>query len=588
MNTPRHVPALLIATVALAMAPLWDVRAAGDEASKSAAQDAPANRGAVALVRGDAANAVSSLTSALSNSALTKDRRAAYLNDRGVAYMRIGQVKLAFDDFNKAAKLFPEFAAIYNNRGNLLLSLNLTREAIKDFDRAIVLAPGYAAAYNNRASALFKSGKLQDALRDYTKAIKLTPQSPAPLSGRGRANLALDRPHAAIRDFSRAVTADARFASGYRNRAEAKLQVEHFEAAIEDLSRAVAFDTKNAEIYMVRGEAYLSMKNVAAALRDFTQAIEINPKLGRAYEGRGLAHGYAEAYDNAYADLNKAIELDPRSPVAFAYRAFVYKQNGQLDIALKDLETARKLGENVPEVLWAMAGVEEAQGQVPVAIAHLKKALALKPGYKDAADALVRLGVAPVDSGVKVVEDAGIEPWRVVKRNGRYYALTDLIPGLRVPLEMLGQGEPRLLNWEVKEPPIQGIGILSFFGGTLKSASGPEDIEYAAIVDIDARRVMTIVPDRQGKARAKWTWEPGRVVVASVDGVTDEFSLRTAPVADRRGYDGRYPRSGGATSAWAPWDQPWAGGFGDQRPRTTRRAVVKKKKPKTLFDLLFN
>ena len=178
MNTPRHVLALLIATVALVTVPEGGVSAAGDEVSKSAERDAPANKGAVALVRGDAASAVSSLTSVLNNSSLTNDRRAAYLNDRGVAYMRIGQVKLAFDDFNQAAKLFPEFAAIYNNRGNLLLSLNLTREAIKDFDRAIVLAPGYAAAYNNRASALFKSGKLQDALRDYTKAVKLTPQSP--------------------------------------------------------------------------------------------------------------------------------------------------------------------------------------------------------------------------------------------------------------------------------------------------------------------------------------------------------------------------------------------------------------------------
>src|SRR5690349_2999211 len=124
-----------------------------EEDSSPKAQDA-----AAALVRGDSGQAVTGYTDALKEMTLANDRRATILNDRGVAYARLGQPKLAIDDFNRAAQLFPEYAAIYNNRGNLLLALGYPEEAIKDFNRAIVLAPGYAAALSNRAGAYAKVG----------------------------------------------------------------------------------------------------------------------------------------------------------------------------------------------------------------------------------------------------------------------------------------------------------------------------------------------------------------------------------------------------------------------------------------------
>lgn len=548
-----------------------------------------ADEGATALARGSASEAVTSFTAALADTGLANDRRAALLNDRAVAYMRLGQVKLALEDFNRAAQLFPEYAAIYNNRGNLLLSIGLTKEALKDFDRAIVLAPGYAAAYNNRAGAYVKLGQYADAIRDFTQAIQLLPSNPAPLTGRGKAQLALNRPHAAIRDFSRAVTADARFATGYRSRAEAKLEVEHYDEAIEDLSRAVAFDVNNAEIYAVRGMAYLEMRNVEAALKDFSQAITLDPKLVRAYEGRGLAHALAEATDEAFADLNKAIELDPRSARAFAFRAFLYKQSGQVDIAQKDVETAQKLGADKPEVLWAAAEIAEAQGAIDLAIANLKKALALRPGYKDASDSLMRLTGGVADFSDTLVEGAGIEKWRVVLRANRYYAVNDEMPRLSVPLEMMGEGKPRLVSWEVQPPPVKGIGVLKFYGGVVTTRTGSEESELAALVDIDEAKIIAIAPNRQGSKSATWTWEEGRVIVASVDGVTEEFPLRTLKPADNLAASGarRYSGSGQTATGWSPWNEPWAGGFGGgQRPQ--RSAGQTKKKPKTLFDLLFN
>ena len=569
------------------MAALLALGTFGPGAAFAAPSDIPRDAGiaAGALLRGDAQEAVTRYTEALKESSLSNDRRASILTDRGVAYIKLSQPRLAIEDFNMAAQLFPEFAPVYNNRGNLLLSLGVVKEAMKDFDRAIVLAPGYAAAYNNRAGGWVRLGKLEDAVRDYSKAIELMPQNPAPLSGRGRAHFAERRPYAAIRDFSRSVVADARFAAGYRNRAEAKLMIERYDEAIEDLSRAIAFDVNHAESYFVRGEAYLATRNVASAIKDFTEAITINGKFAEAYAARGLAHGMAEAYDEAYGDLNKAIELEPRSGLAFAYRAYMYKQTGQLDVAERDLEVALKLNPESPEVLWADAELKEAQGKTETAIANLKKAVDLKPGYRDAIDSLVRLGARQADDGEgSEIVGAGIDGWRVVMRQGWPVAVSDLYPRVSVPLEMLGKGDLKLLSWQIKEPPYGAFGELIYSGGQVMGRDGPEEIEIAAIIDIEMQTLVAVEPHKQGAKVSTWTWQPGKVTVAAIDGVTDEFLLRpTAAQSAALAAGGRIGPGGTAASNWAPWEQPWAGGA----PPPTKKATAKKKY-KSFFELLFN
>ncbi len=546
------------ALLSIALLPLTYIgayAAAADAALK--AQDA-----ATALVRGDAGQAVTSYTDALKDPALPNDRRATILNDRAVAYARLGQTKLAIDDFNRAAQLFPEYAAIYNNRGNLLLALGYPDEAIKDFNRALVLAPGYAAALSNRAGAYASSGNNDQAIRDYTAAVRLMPQAAAPLAGRGRVHLSARRPHAAIRDFSRAVIADPRFAAAYRNRAEAKLDIMQMPDAIEDLSRAIAFDASNPELYLLRGQAYLASDNVAAAMKDLTYVTTLDPRSARGFAARGLANGIAQAYEEAFADLNRAIELDPRSGTAFAYRAVVYKMSGQTDVGLKDAETAEKLDPDGAEVLWAKAEIEEAQGRTEQAIADYKKAVALQPRLKQASDGLQRLAGEAANAEDREIDGAGIDGWRVVQQGTRYYAVSDQFRRLRVPLEMAGEGQPRLLEWEAKKQPLAGIATLRFAGGVVAGLAGPEQIEQVAILDLNNNAVIGIEPHREGQKVATWTWQDDRVVVASVDGATDEFILRAG-----RGRDG--------LTAW--------GGMGSSEERRPRR-----RKPKTIFQLLFN
>lgn len=575
---------LVVATSAalplgLATAAAW---AAADETQ------ARIDEAAAAIVRGNTQQAVAAYTEALKDNGLSSDRRAIVLNDRAVANVRLGLTRQAIEDFNRAAQLFPEYAAIYNNRGNLLLALGLAKEALKDFDRALVLAPSYVAALNNRAGAQMKLGNHAEAMRDFTRAIQLAPQNAAPLSGRGKAQLALGRPHAASRDFTRAAVVDARFAPAYRNRAEARLETGNIEEAIQDFSRAIAFDTTNAEVLVLRGHAYLASDNTASAIKDFARAVEIEPRSAAGYQSRGLAHGFAEAFDDAYADLNKAIEIDPRSALAFAYRAYVYKLNGQTEIGLRDVQTAMKLDPALAEAYWAKGEIEEAAGRTDQAMDDFRKAVEMKPSLRLAQRALERVGGGPDSKGDTLIAGSAVGPWRIVARAGKHFAVSTETAKLRIPLEMAGQGVPQLLDWELRPPPLKGIGVLRFAGGTVEGPTGPEETELAAIVDLVAGTVVGIQPHRQGSKVAGWTWDEGKVTVASVDGVTDEFVLRTVRPADTPVAAVQRRSGEGASSGWSPWDQSYGintGGGGESRRQAARPSP--QKKPKTLFDLLF-
>lgn len=575
-----------IGGLALAAAPA----SAAGEASPQKLQEA-----AAALQRGQAPAAIELLTSALADSALTNDKRATILVDRAVAYGRNGQIKAALDDYNRAAQLYPEYPALYNNRGVLLIQLGLNAEAVKDFDRAVLLSPAYGAAYANRGNAHLQLRAADEALKDFGRAVELMPTNAPAYYGRGRALLAKDRLTFAIRDFSRAVVLDARFSPGYRARAEARIMLGAEDEAVEDLSRAIAFAPNTVELYLLRGKAHLAADNVTAALKDFTQATGLAPDSAAALEARGFGHAKAEAFDEALNDLARAMELAPRSALAYAYRAWTYKQMGQPDLGLRDIERALKLDPNAPEVLWARSQLREVPAQAEEAIADLRKALDIRPDYRDARLALEALGVT--DGGDAEVVDLALDPWRVFRRGRLLYAAHGELPRLRVPLEMLGEGQLRLIEWDVKTPT-KGFGVLRYASGSIVSASGTaEESECIAVVDLGARRVLLTEIARIGAAQAKLEWLPGRLGVTTVKGQNEDVVLKggaamaaaedeakAAPVAAAPRRPAPVDRPAAPKYSGPPSWAPWAQGPGYQPPPRPQH----KPKGKSFFDMLFN
>jgi len=519
--TMRTISTLLRAYFALLLT-FAAVQASDEQPGVTKAREA-----AQAQQKGRLNQAIKLYSEALEDRLLAGDRKGIIYVDRGVLYARLGQPKQAIEDFNSAAKLFPEYAAAYNNRGSLLLSLGYTDEALKDFDRAVILAPGYIAALNNRAGALILKGKLGLALDDYTKAIKLAPDETAPLAGRARVKIVQERPYAAMRDLNVALLSDGRFVLGYRLRGQVHADLNDYYRAAQDLSRAIAFAPANAGAYLARGRVYLKARNPQAAALDFSKVIELRPTSPTAYRERGHVNVLLNNFVQAEQDLGKSLALNPRAAVTFAYRALMYKKQGRPELGAQEIEKAMRLNSEDPTIVWAKGEIEEAMLDTAAAEKSYRRALDLDPKLKNAYFGLIRIGKPPANDSI-ALENLAFGPWSIVRENTKFTAQHEDYPKLRVPMEMVSDGQPQIVSWKEREDNFKGIGILQFKAGRTETRNGVVDVEYAVLINLINQTVMDLVPQRIGKDITKWTWRKnGRIAIAAVDGLNTEHVLNS-------------------------------------------------------------
>ena len=459
-----------------------------------------ATHGREALLRGQYQEAERLLTEALQSEALAVSTQISALGNRGIARWRLSDLHAAVDDFNAALRLSPEEAMIYNNRGNVLLELRHYDEAAKDFSQAIALIPNYGQAFNNRGNARFLLGDHAGAIADYTKAVALMPGNAVPFNGRGKVQLALKRPAGAMRDFSRAIVLNARYGQAYANRAEALMALRRYSDAVNDYSSAIEFGMETAAVYLGRSTAYTSLKKPWKAFADLDRAREHDAALApAAAEQTGSLPGNAKASPAADSPCEGADQLGDGSE-SFAQVAEDRHSGPPNSLLLRASN----------EVLIGNAEPEKPGG-----------------GSGDPCDSDDKQATDPPSSteppGDRSVS-AELEGWTVALTEGGQYVATNAdYPKVRLGLEMYGDGEPELLNWQVLKGTLRGIGLLHYYAGT--SPEGGR-LEYIAVIDLWARKLVAIEPARWGELQAQWAWSDSSVVVVDPLGVPSRVEVR--------------------------------------------------------------
>jgi tetratricopeptide (TPR) repeat protein len=547
-----------------------------------------AREGAAALMRGQYDKAVAAYDEALTAPEIADDIEASIYSDRGVAKWRMKLTKEAIDDFNKSIQLSPENATVYNNRGNALMDLGHPDEAVKDFDRAIALSPNYGAARNNRGNAHAALGQYEPAFQDYRKAVELMPQSAVPFNGRGKAHEELKRYHAAVRDLTRAITLNPKYAAAYHNRADAYLAIGMYKEAADDATQAIDLqppDTPDPDLLLLRARAYSGDKKFNPAVDDLNKVIELMPDRVDAYVERGMVFTQVRRFDDAIGDLTRAIEIDPKNVKAYAMRAQARLQAEANDDALSDINQALEIANNDPLALRIRGSVYEALTRTDEAIADYRNALAQDPFQAESRDALQRLGQeVPPEEGQPL--GPPVSGWVITEQQSdRYIASNPKYPSLRVELEMFGSGKPKIVEWKPMKDALSGIGLLQYYAGDFGEGQDTS-LEYVAIVDIRANKVLSVEPHSWGSAAAQWNWQAVSVVVTDPDGNANEVQLRKvrrAPAVARDDFWFEQPR--GADSAGG--GGAGGGGGGAAARRAARRGGGGAGGGAGMFDWLF-
>jgi tetratricopeptide (TPR) repeat protein len=486
-----------------------------------------AREGAAALMRGAYDKAIASYDEALSAPEIADFIEASIYSDRGVAKWRLNQTKQAIEDFNKSIELSAENGTVYNNRGNALMDLGHTEEALKDFDRAVALSPNYGPAYNNRGNARVALGQYNLAFQDFRKAVELMPQSAVPFNGRGTAHAEFKRYHAAVRDLSRAIGLNPKYVAAYRHRADAYFALGMYREAVADATEVFNLqpELSDPDLLLLRARAYAADKKLNQALDDLNKAIEAKPDWVDAYIERGIVFTGARRFDDAIGDFNRAIELEPRNLRAYAMRASAKVQTEAKDDALYDANLALQIASSDPLALRVRGNVYEALARPDEAIADYRGALAADPFQTESREALQRLNqeVPPEEGRVLGEPVAG---WIVKEpQPGRYIASNPKYPAVRAELEMFGTGQPKILEWKLLKDALSGIGLLKYYAGDF--GDGEESsLEYVAIIDTRANKVVSIEPHSWGPNNAQWNWQAVSVVVTDPDGNANEIQLR--------------------------------------------------------------
>ena len=472
-----------------------------------------ATHGRAALLRGQYQEAERLLTEALASATLPVSTQISALGNRGIARWRLSNPHAAIDDFNAALRLSPEEAMIYNNRGNVLLELRHYAEAAKDFGQAIALSPAYGQAYNNRGNARFLLGDSAGAIADYTRAVTLMPANAVPFNGRGKAQLALKRPAAAIRDFSRAIVLSNRYSQALANRAEAFVALRRYTDAVNDYTAAIDFGIDTPQVYLGRAAAYNALNKPGKAFADLARARERDLAVAAATDQTG---SIAKS-DPASADapvLSKASEsasTETDSPCDTTQGAG--RELRQVADARHAAPVNPLLFKASNKVSLANAEPEEPGDAMGVPCDE-EDGQAAEPSSQETSDEVA--ADRPVETD--------LEEWSVVRtQDGDYVATNSRHPKLRLVLEMYGNGEPELLNWQILKGTLRGIGLLHYDAG-----ASPEGghLEYIAVLDLWSGKLLAIEPGRWGERQADWTWTAFAVVVVDPLGVPSRVQVR--------------------------------------------------------------
>jgi tetratricopeptide (TPR) repeat protein len=123
------------------------------------------------------ASTLETCNDALKDDTLSAKNRAATFNNRGIVYMRNGNLDAAERDYDAALRISPNIPETQINLGAMFYANEMYTESVKALNEGVKAedASSRAVAHYNRALSLEKLGELDEAYADLMAALDLNP-----------------------------------------------------------------------------------------------------------------------------------------------------------------------------------------------------------------------------------------------------------------------------------------------------------------------------------------------------------------------------------------------------------------------------
>ncbi|GFN98631.1 tetratricopeptide repeat protein 6, partial [Plakobranchus ocellatus] len=211
---------------------------------------------------------------------------------RGALYRKIGQLRKAENDLDRAISMEPGLLDAYWHRHLLYILQDRKSAALEDLNFIMKTNKNHSGAYRSMAEIYKRQGDITMAIINYSSAIKYNP---------------LDH-------------------EAYYQRAQLYEQRGDVLLAMEDYTKAMRIMPSRTDAIMKHGMYYFENENWTHAVNDFTELLRVDPLNSTAYLYRGRAYAKMNNWVPAVHDLSSAIHLDPYSWQAFYQRACILRK----------------------------------------------------------------------------------------------------------------------------------------------------------------------------------------------------------------------------------------------------------------------
>lgn len=209
--------------------------------------------------------------------AVREESRLEYHSNLGIAYVELGQIEKAFEQFSKSVAMDPTDPKAHMNLGHVLGTLGHHGEALAAYREAVRLDPGLYAGYMSLSFTLRRLGRPEDAFDPLKKAMELDPKRTGAYHGHGLTYLQMGRMESAERWFRKSIEIDPTFLDGIIALSGALER----QGKLEEASRLVedAFETAPSypALRLELGRVHMAQGRMAESAAHLEEAIRLSP-----------------------------------------------------------------------------------------------------------------------------------------------------------------------------------------------------------------------------------------------------------------------------------------------------------------------
>ena len=220
-----------------------------------------------------------------------------------------GNYQEAIKAFTQAININP-IPVLYNDRGNAYLAMGDYGKALADYETAIKLNPSLGYAYYNRGRLKRLQGRYEDSIPDLQKSLELdSGLAYAAYNNIALSRYELDDYEEAMEAVNMAVAQDPAKATSYRIRGDINLAIKNYEAAVQDYEKAISENPYYGEALSGLGQAYYMTRDYVQAKEALLQSTQIMPGDPTSRFYLGLAYLALGENDLAEETYSQGIDL---------------------------------------------------------------------------------------------------------------------------------------------------------------------------------------------------------------------------------------------------------------------------------------